>query len=272
MNDASLLPEAEYTRTEVNGRLSIRYSCLESPWLIHGTAVFKDPGYESRDSAWRRLVVDFLKSSIGPAPRRIVIPVQVHGSDVIRVDEGSTDNAVETEGPVYAPRSDGLVTSSAGVMIGVNTADCIPLAAVNKGARVVGIAHCGWRGIADGIVENLLNEMDALAGRGSREGTVFLIGASIGACCYEVGPDFLESFSEFEVRECSVKEGRHGAAGRMAFDLKRLVRLRLANAGIDRNSVFTDNTCTSCEKDALCSYRAEGDACGRMYTYLMITT
>ena len=255
---------------------------------MHGTVVFKDPGYESRDSSWRRLVKDFVTRAVEPAPQRVVIPVQVHGSDVIRVDgEGPDDmadadglTAIESAGFVYAPRCDGLVTCHCGVMIGVNTADCIPLAAINKGARVIGIAHCGWRGIAAGVVENLLREMDALAGRDNRAGTVFLIGASVGACCYEVGPDFLRSFSEGEVAECSVaecpvaegqvKEGGHSPPGRMAFDLKRLVGLRLTNAGIDPNSVFTDNTCTSCEKDELCSYRAEGEACGRMYTYLMI--
>ncbi|MGD9140573.1 MAG: polyphenol oxidase family protein [bacterium] len=280
MNDAFRFPGAVPTRTRVSGRVSITYSRLKSPWLVHGTVVFKDPGYESRDSSWRRLVKDFVMADIGPAPRKVVIPVQVHAGKVMRVGAGIRHDTVETGGPeapagdegsVYAPTCDGLVTSDCGIVIGVNTADCIPLMAVNESARVIGVAHCGWRGISAGIVENLLKELDSLAGADSRGAARFLIGPSVGACCYEVGADFLGSFSELEVRECSVTADGLEAGGRTAFDLRRLVGMRLVNAGIDRDSVFTDNTCTSCQSDALSSYRAEGEACGRMYTYLMIT-
>jgi YfiH family protein len=150
-------------------------------------------------------------------------------------------------------------------MIGVNTADCIPLVAVNGAARVVGVAHCGWRGIAAGIVRSFLREMDAAAGEEGLGETRFLIGPSVGPCCYEVGEDLLSSFGGGEVTECSASGG-----GGTVFDLKRLVRSRLAQDGIDQGSIITDNTCTSCEGETLCSYRADGEACGRMYTYLMI--
>jgi YfiH family protein len=262
VNDGSVYPVAIPSRTVADGRLSLAYSCLEYPWLAHGTAVFKDLGYESRDSAWRQLVAGFIVRNIRPAPREVVIPVQVHGSDVVRI---GARGATGQDAQVSAPTSDGLVTSDCGVVIGVNTADCIPLVAVNEAARVVGVAHCGWRGVAAGVVESFLRELDAAAGSTGRGETRFLIGASVGPCCYEVGEDFLSSFSESEIAGCSVSRG-----GSTAFDLRRLVRARLAQDGIDQGSVFTDNTCTSCEGDTLASYRAEGDACGRMYTFLMI--
>jgi copper oxidase (laccase) domain-containing protein len=87
----------------------------------------------------------------------------------------------------------------------------------------------------------------------------------VGGCCYEVGADLLRSFSGREAGICASVRG-----GRTFFDLRQLVVLRLLDQGIDRAAVFTDNTCTSCASETLCSYRAQGEACGRMYTFLMI--
>lgn len=263
MNDEFAFRPAAPSTTLVGGCLSLNYACLEYPWLLHGTVVFKDRGAESPDSAWRDRVPDFARHNVRPAPRKVVIPVQVHGSRVVRA-EGCGD-------PRETPTCDGLVTAERGVMIGVNTADCVPLVAVSEGARVVGVAHCGWRGIAAGVVESFLEAVEAAVEGVSPEepgglGDVrFLVGVSVGPCCYEVGVDFLSAFSDREVEECAETRG-----GKTVFDLKRLVGLRLLDEGIDRAAVFTDNTCTSCAGDSLCSYRADGDACGRMYTFAMI--
>ncbi len=263
MSDGSVSRPAVPSRTLVGGRMSLKYGCLDYPWLAHGTVVFKDRGFERPDSAWRGRVADFVRDHVSPAPRKIVIPVQVHGNRVVRVEGGG--DTCET------PTCDGLVTAGRGVMIGVNTADCIPLLAIGEGARVVGVAHCGWRGIAAGVVGRFLGEMRAAAGHGAGGGGAgvpgmrLLVGASVGVCCYEVGDDFLRAFSEREVGECAASRG-----GRTVFDLKRLVLMRLADEGIDRTAVFTDNTCTSCESRSLSSYRAGGDTCGRMFTFAMI--
>ena len=255
MSDGSQSPRAVHSMKTVGGRVSLNYPCLDFPWLVHGTVVFRDRGFESRGSEWRGLVAGFMASSVSPPPAKVVIPVQVHGNRVVRVDRGGDICGT--------PTCDGLVTAEPGVAIGVNTADCVPLLAVSPEPRVVGVAHCGWRGIAAGVVESLIVELEAAGA--DPHATDFLIGPSVGACCYEVGQDFLDAFSRREVIDCSRPEG-----GGVRFDLRRLVRMRLADEGIDRAAVFTDNTCTSCASGSLCSYRAQGDACGRMYTYGMI--
>jgi YfiH family protein len=243
--------------------VSLRYTVLEHHMLAHGTVVFKDKGFESPDSAWRGHVAGLVRKNLTPPPGKVVIPVQVHGNRVMRVDAGG--------GACEAPTCDGLVTASPGVVVGVNTADCIPLLAVSDGARVVGAVHCGWRGVASGIVRSFVAELRAAlaegapAGGAGLEGAMFLLGPSVGACCYEVGPDFLDAFGVREAEVCATARG-----GRTRFDLRKLVAMRLAEEGIDRSAVFTDNTCTSCNGDWLCSYRAGGDTCGRMYTYVMI--
>jgi YfiH family protein len=252
-----------HSRTLIDGRVSLAYPALDRPWLVHGTVVFKDPGFEGPDSVWRQRMRDWVRQNIRPAPEEMVIPVQVHGGTVLTV---GARRGGGRDGTVSSPVCDGLVTQRRGVMIGVNTADCIPLLAVGGSARFAGVAHCGWRGIAAGVVESFLLELDRVAGKGGRRGVRFVVGASVGACCYEVRDDLLRAFAGPEASECARSEG-----GRTFFDLKGLVRLRLMHGGIDREAVFTDNTCTSCESDLLCSYRAAGRACGRMYSYVMIT-
>jgi YfiH family protein len=204
-----------------------------------------------------------MRRSINPEPRLVVVPHQTHGSRIYVVEPAGVWEG--RPGASSFPDCDGLVTSAGGVVIGVSSADCIPLFAFDDASGTLGIAHCGWRGIAAGIVEAMVASLEG-AGAG-RSGTRFLIGVSIGSCCYEVGHELLGAFSVSEVDECVGKARSEGE--RRMFDLKKLVARRLAEQGIDRDAVFTDNTCTSCRRDLLCSYRAHGSACGRMYSYLM---
>jgi copper oxidase (laccase) domain-containing protein len=280
VNDGHASPHASPSRTVVDGRTWLSYARLDHIWLVHGTVVFRGAEYGDSDSVWREELAAYMRRNVRPAPREVVIPIQIHGSRVTAV--GGDVEAAARVGYMEVPGCDGLVTRAGGVVIGVNTADCIPLFAVNHETRAVGIAHCGWRGIAAGVIENLIESLEAVSGaksgRGGHDredgargwggpgGTVYVIGASVGRCCYEVGDDFLERFSADEVKECSL--GAHG--GKTTFDLKMLVRRRLIHQAIDPAAVFTDNTCTSCLSRMLCSYRAAGDACGRMYSFLMI--
>jgi YfiH family protein len=182
----------------------------------------------------------------------VVIPEQTHS------------NLVETVDTRIGPdlRCDGLLTQVPSMMIGVSVADCIPLLAVNMVDRVLGVAHCGWRGMASGIIENFCASIK----RRTRqpEKTYFLIGASIGSCCYEVGEDMLARFAPHEVSRFSASRG-----GKTFFDLKSLAAWRLLKQGIPRRQISVDNTCTSCQKYILCSYRASGDGCGRMLAFVM---
>jgi len=246
----------------VDGRLCFSYPCLDYDWLAQGTVVFPDRDHGLPRSSWHGRVARFAGRNVRPTPDEVVIPVQVHGSRVVALAAaagGAGRPAIRT------PVCDGLVTGESRVMIGISTADCVPLTAVDEVARIVGSAHCGWRGIAGGVVRGLVREMEAAGAAPGRRGTRFVIGASIGPCCYEVGDDFLQAFGDREVAECLSRDG-----GRGMFDLKRLVALRLVDEGIDPAAIIIDNTCTSCAHDSLCSYRARGVTCGRMYTYAMI--
>ncbi|MFH1313202.1 MAG: polyphenol oxidase family protein [Candidatus Eisenbacteria bacterium] len=237
------------------GVTRLTYPELTTANVEHGIAVFKDldTGPPGPDSA--QALAGALRGSLDPAPGCLVIPVQKHTSVVRRVQRPDCGGR-----PVAC---DGLVTRETGVMIAVSVADCIPLFALDRPGGVVGVAHCGWRGIASGIVEEFLACLKGLARR--KEDVVYLVGASIGSCCYSVREDFLGHFSSEEVGSFSTESG-----DRTCFDLKTLVASRLVRSGVGAGQISIDNTCTSCNKYLLSSYRADGGKCGRMLAFLMV--
>jgi len=151
---------------------------------------------------------------------------QVHGADVLEVDPGSS-GVVGT--------ADVLVSRSPGQVVGILTADCAPV--VVAGARGVAIAHAGWRGLVAGVIDRAVAAVaPAWAG---------WIGPSIHACCYEVGGEVVDAFTE---RGLPV-------AGRGRVDPGRAAAAALLRAGVEHIAASTD--CTSCD-DGYFSFRRDG--------------
>ena len=230
------------------------YAELDLPSLRHGIAVFKDVPGGVDYRVWAETADRFLRSYLSPAPESVLVPRQVHSSVVIDGDRWPRD----------VPVGDAVVTARPLAAIGISVSDCIPLFAVDVGCGVVGLAHCGWRGIAGGMVERFAGALEAKGAK--MTGTVFHIGASVGQCCYEVGEDFLACFPADEVRKHSRSAGRS-----VMFDLKGVVVSRLMTLGAAAGRISVDKTCTSCQKYLLSSYRADGRGCGRMLAFLMLT-
>jgi purine-nucleoside/S-methyl-5'-thioadenosine phosphorylase / adenosine deaminase len=118
-------------------------------------------------------------------------------------------------------------------------ADCLPVAMAGDGG--VAMAHCGWRGLAGGIVGETAAAIDASSAA---------IGPGIGPCCYEVGEEVLAEFDDLD----DVSEGR-------MLDLTAVARALLARAGVTR--VESADLCTSCEEDLFYSHRRDGERTGR---------
>ena len=102
-------------------------------------------------------------------------------------------------------RQTGLVTDLQGVMLGVQTADCVPVLIADVNKRAVAAIHAGWRGTVARIVEQGCATMQKEYG--SRpEDLVAAVGPSIGACCYAVGEEVRSEFgSQFEYADASVQ-------------------------------------------------------------------
>lgn len=158
---------------------------------------------------------------LGVARSGLAMPYQIHSPDVVTVRE--------SWGPGLGPKADAVVTAEPGVAVGVSTADCGPILFADGEARVVGAAHAGWKGAFGGVIEATLASMTALGARADR--VVAVLGPTISAAAYEVGPEFVDRFLAADPANDRwfVPSDRPGHA---MFDLPGYILSRLAAAGV----------------------------------------
>jgi hypothetical protein len=135
---------------------------------------------------------------------------------------------------------DGHTTTAAGVPLLVLVADCLPVALVSP--ERVTMLHCGWRGLAAGIVERALEQFP--------EPPRAVLGPAIGACCYEVGEEVLAEFA-----------GLQGVANGRMLSLNAVAQRKLQAAGVTQIDSFP--LCTSCRPDLFFSHRRDNGVTGR---------
>jgi YfiH family protein len=188
-------------------------------------------------------------------------------------------------------RGDGLMTDEPGLLLGVQTADCIPVLVADRKRRVVAAFHAGWRGTVKRIVESGIGRMRLEYG--SRpEDLVAAIGPGVSACCYAVGDEVLSAFeSQFvyasdlfhevddadEVRRkypmlfLTQRAPGHSPMGpSLHVDLVEANRRQLMDAGLNRKAIKATGGCTSCHRELFFSHRASHGHAGRMMSVIGI--
>jgi polyphenol oxidase len=262
------------------------------PWLIHGfstrTGGVPRPygghalnlGFTKDDSraAVERNRAEFLRemgATNDGKPWPLVTLRQIH-SDLIHC---------VSELPKKQLAGDGLITQTPGIVLGIQTADCLPVILVDTKRKAVGVFHAGWRGTVKRIVEKGLGEMHRRFGTVPRD-VKAAIGPGIHSCCYEVGPEVREQFaSQFAysadlfreaqesdpVREkypllfLTARAPGHGELPKKIFlDLVEANRRQLISAGVAAKNVSASQLCTACHAELLFSHRAEKGVTGRM--------
>jgi polyphenol oxidase len=182
-----------------------------------------------------------LARRVGLEPAAIAMGWQVHGNELRRWDAPPESSEAGYALPgADLPKVDGHVTTAPGAGLLVLVADCLPLALA--GSNQVAMLHCGWRGLAQGLVERALARFDRPPDAA--------VGPGIGPCCYEVGPEVLDAFGDLE----------HVADGRM-LDLRAVVQHKLEAGGV-RQIEHVDR-CTSCHPELYFSHRRDGGVTGR---------
>jgi polyphenol oxidase len=171
-------------------------------------------------------------------PEDVVMGRQVHAAELRRHDRRQQPR-VYADAARSPDEVDAHATSEAGLAPLVMVADCLPVALVGPGG--VAMAHCGWRGLAGGIIEVAARAVQAKAAA---------IGPGIGPCCYEVGEEVLNSFADLE----------GVATGRM-LDLAAVAIRRLEASGVEE--IESSGLCTSCNPELFFSHRRDGGTTGR---------
>lgn len=166
---------------------------------------------------------------------------QVHGDRCIIVD----DKSDLTE----RPEADALATRTPGIILGILTADCVPVLFADRDAGVIGAAHAGWKGALAGVTDATLTAMESLGA--SRANIAAAIGPCIARASYEVDDGFVQRFAADD----PANERFFAAAkpGHAMFDIAAYVAARLAGAGIMRVEILDEDTCS--QPDRFFSYR-----------------
>lgn len=184
----------------------------------------------------RRRVADWM----GVAPDALLSTYQIHSPDVIVATEPFS---------MPRPKADAIVTNRPGLALGASAADCGPVLFADTGARVIGAAHAGWKGAFTGVLENTVHAMEGLGADRSR--IVAVLGPSISAANYEVGPEFIARFVAHDAANDRyfVPSGKEG---HFLFDLNTYTVDRLRQAGVTAEMLAR---CTYAEEDLFYSYR-----------------
>ena len=166
---------------------------------------------------------------------------QVHGCSVV------------TPPWTEPPDADASMAKERGVLLAIETADCLPVLIVDPVRRRVAAAHAGWRGTSLRVAQEGIR---ALVREGSNPSELLAaLGPGIGPCCYEVGPDVEAAFgpegSRFFVP---------GSGKRKHLDVVAANRAQLEEAGIPVASIDSIDLCTRCRADLFFSYRREREA------------
>lgn len=173
---------------------------------------------------------------------------QTHSTVVAQVSE-PTSQVLE---------ADGVFTSSANVICSAMTADCLPVLLTNTQGTQVAAVHAGWRGLANGIVENAL---EMFSGE-----VMAWLGPAIGSEAFEVGEDVLQAFMDFDPQAEQAFVPRD-IKGKWFADMSKLATQRLNKAGV--NLVFDSGLCTYQNQQDFYSYRRDG-VTGRQATFIWL--
>ena len=178
---------------------------------------------------------------------------QVHGSDV-RVVRDEDDTQSERE------HCDALTTRVPGVLLGVKTADCVPILLGDARTGACAAVHAGWRGTLAEIVKHALASMREEFGTEARDVRA-AVGPAALACCYEVGHEVIEAFrAKFPNADSLFTPTRDGHA---LADIQGANRQQLADSGVAPERIHALPLCTICRPELFFSYRRDRKLYGR---------
>jgi YfiH family protein len=284
-------------RSEASPAILQAENLARESWLVHGWSTRQggrsraygqgsfNLGFTSDDPREnvlknRQILLDCLQSKKptqqkNRKPLSLATVRQIHSAHIYLVDRSSAQPWA----------GDGMVTNKPGLVLGIQTADCLPVLIADPRNRAVGAFHAGWRGTLARIVEKGVGVMRMYFGSDPAH-LVAAIGPGIGGCCYSVGAEVRDAFeSQFDyaeelfnkvfesdpVREkypllfLTARAPGHSDLGpQLHLDLVKANRRQLLSAGLKEKNISASSLCTACNLGLLFSYRAERGKTGRM--------
>lgn len=167
------------------------------------------------------------------------------------LNQGHTNRCIRSDDHIQGEVADACVTEQREVPLVVTVADCLPLLLARTDGSAVAVAHVGWRGLAQGVIENTVELL------GHQEFVCWL-GPCIRACHYEVGEDVKKRFGD---------SGFTPIGDSYMMDIPAIAKERLVAEGAGR--IFDSRLCTGCDQRRFYSHRRDG-ICGRMAAFIWL--
>jgi hypothetical protein len=258
---------------------------LKIPWLVHGFSASQgglsplrrekvlNLGFTEWDTRENVLENRQLFQSALGADRLTLVALKQFHSDIVCEFQSS---------PAEPCSADASISNTPNLLLGIQTADCVPILLVDPKNRAVAAVHAGWRGTLKRIVEKTIGRMK-MQFRTRPADLLAALGPAIGGCCYEVGTEVAASFhSQFpqapewfdELRTGDEPNplqwlnqfppGHQPPPKNVRLDLRKANRAQLIAAGVHAKKIFVSELCTFCRSDLLFSYRKNGAESGRM--------
>ncbi|KKQ80072.1 MAG: Multi-copper polyphenol oxidoreductase, laccase [Parcubacteria group bacterium GW2011_GWC2_38_7] len=206
---------------------------------------WKDPETEVTENIERSF------AKLGFDLNNLITLNQPHGNNVVIVGVDSVGCGAKQRDWLIG--YDGLVTNDPKVILGIETADCLPIFLFDPISKVIGLAHAGWRGVHTNIVSSLIETSLIL---GSKiENIRIAVGPHIQSCCFKVQNDVADQFKLLLSESVLEKEGR------IYVDLQKVIVSQLKEKGIIDENILMSHECTCCLNDKYYSFRREKEAC-----------
>jgi len=265
------------------------------PWLVHGFSTRM--GGQSLLENKRVLNLGFTdwdaRETVAQNRRKFQQGLAAATMPLVALRQIHSDVAHVISTPPAEPlQGDAMMTRQPGLLLAVQTADCVPILLVDTKRRVIAAIHAGWRGTLARIAAKTLGRMRLEWGTRPRD-VVAALGPAIGRCCYEVGPEVAQAFSgqfapaaewfDGPFARLALGEepnplpwltmmppGHEPPPERVQLDLRAANRWQLIDAGVAAGNISVSALCTACRTDLLFSYRREGPSTGRPHTGRMM--
>jgi purine-nucleoside/S-methyl-5'-thioadenosine phosphorylase / adenosine deaminase len=299
-------PTHNWTEKKINGLRILQAPALAKlPWLLH--AFSTKPGgisdlngekvlnlsftdWDSREKVLNLSFTDWdsrenvlenrsrFQSALGAADLQLIALKQIH-SDVIHLFPAA---------PSEPCKGDASIANRPGLLLAVQTADCVPILLVDPKKRVIAAIHAGWRGTLARIAIKAIGQMQMHFATDPAD-LLAAIGPSIGPCCYEVGtevatqflsqfPDAPDWFDEFRTGDepnpiqwlNMMPPGHQPPPQNVRLNLKKANRAQLVSAGLRPQNISVSDLCTACRPDLLFSYRKQGPQSGRLLAVIAL--
>ncbi len=200
-----------------------------------------------------------LCDALGITIDRLIVPRQTHSTNVATLTSLPDEELADT---------DAIVTTMEEAVIGINTADCVPIVLADAEARVIAAVHAGWKGAARHIVAKTVEAMTKAGAQPKH------ITAAMGPCiccdCFEVGDEVVEQF-RLNGHDIDRNSHRNTATGKYHIDLPGVCRDELIASGIAPSSIKMPHACTRCNPHRYFSARRLGIKSGRIFTAITLT-